>query len=395
MKSLGDKYNESFKNIFRLVDYQKMHFRISKLKVEGNRLYLKTIFFSHKILNTMKKFTLITRFLLVILGFCTISIKAQELESFEEFKKKEKAKFQQFKEEYKRQFEAFKKNEQDWNKEILGVEVETPVSERVEEKDKDFITKPSVPKYVNLSASLDDEIEQIKCKVEKIIIQNSPAAEPMKSPEIKAEPIAKTKPKIQADQEEEKAQKMSNTVNNATREEIKVDLNPTKMENHVASSTTSTIANPVAKTATRINNHKASLIELEKRSIPSSKPILAKYRLSSKFGNRFHPTLYRWRFHGGVDMACPKGTAIHVPADGVIVKSGWNGGYGNYIKIKHGNGYETVYGHLSKVSVKKGQKIKKGDVIGKVGSTGRSTGAHLHYEILKNKKRVNPERFFG
>lgn len=346
----------------------------------------------------MKKFTLTTGFLLVILSFCTIQIKAQEVESFEDFKKKEKAKFQQFKEEYKRQFEAFKKNEQDWNKEILGVDVETPVSERVEEKDKDFITKPSVPKYVNLSASLDDEIEQIKRKVEKITIQDLPEAEPMKSPEIKAELIAETKPKIQADQVEEKAQKMSNPVNVVSREEVKtvqVDLQPTKMGNPSTSAATSTIANPTVKTATSLENHKISLIEVEKRSIPSTKPILAKYRLSSKFGNRFHPTLYRWRFHGGVDMACPKGTEIYTPADGVVVKSGWNGGYGNYIKVKHGNGYETVYGHLSKVSVKKGQKVKKGDVIGKVGSTGRSTGAHLHYEIIKNKKRVNPERFFG
>lgn len=155
----------------------------------------------------MKKIILLTGFLLTILSFCSFQIKAQEVGSFEEFKKKEKAKFQQFKEEYKRQFEAFKKNEQDWNREILGADVETPVSERVEEKDKDLITKPSVPKYVNLIASLDDEIEQIKRKVEKITIQNSPVAEPMKSTEIKAEPIAETKPKIKADQVEEKAQK--------------------------------------------------------------------------------------------------------------------------------------------------------------------------------------------
>jgi len=348
----------------------------------------------------MKKFTLITGILLAFFCLCTFQLKAQEVESFEEFKKKEKAKFQQFKEEYKRQFEAFKKNEQDWNKEILGIDVETPVSERVKEKDKDFITKPSVPKYVNLSASLDDEIEQIKRKVEKITVQDLLEAEPMKSPEIKPEPIADAKPKKQADQLAEKAQKMSNPTNGTSSEEIKtvkVDLNPTKMGNPVASASTNTntIANPGVKTATSIDNHKASLIEVEKRSIPSTKPILAKYRLSSKFGNRFHPTLYRWRFHGGVDMACPKGTEIHIPADGIVVKSGWNGGYGNYIKVKHGNGYETVYGHLSKVSVKKGQKVKKGDVIGKVGSTGRSTGAHLHYEIIKNKKRVNPERFFG
>ncbi len=338
----------------------------------------------------MKKIILLTGFWLTILSFCSIQIKAQEVGSFEEFKKKEKAKFQQFKEEYKRQFEAFKKNEQDWNREILGADVETPVSERVEEKDKDLIAKPSVPKYVNLSASLDDEMEQIKRKVEKISIQDLPAAEPMKSPEIKAEPITETKQKGKADQVVEKAQKMSNPVSNVSKEKIKpvvAEQQAVKMGNPST--------NTAAKTATNLDAHKISLIEIEKRSIPSSKPILAKYRMSSKFGNRFHPTLFRWRFHGGVDMACPKGTEIYIPADGVVVKSGWNGGYGNYIKVKHGNGYETVYGHLSKVSVKKGQKIKKGDVIGKVGSTGRSTGAHLHYEIIKNKKRVNPERFFG
>ncbi|MDQ2180307.1 M23 family metallopeptidase [Marinifilum fragile] len=94
-------------------------------------------------------------------------------------------------------------------------------------------------------------------------------------------------------------------------------------------------------------------------------------------------------------MTCVRGTGVYTPANGIVVKSGWNGGYGNYIKVKHGNGFETVYTHLSKVSVKKGQKVKKGDVIGKVGSTGQSTGSHLHYEILKNKKRVDPQLYFS
>ncbi|MDQ2180304.1 M23 family metallopeptidase [Marinifilum sp. D714] len=359
----------------------------------------------------MRKFILISGLLLVIVSFFALEIKAQELDSFEAYKKAEKARFQKYKEEYKRQFEAFKKNELDWNKEILGIEVETPVSEKVEAKDKDLIAKPPVPSYVNLTASLDDEIKQIKRKVEKIAIEEVPA-EPMKSAEVQTGP--KQEAKVKAEEEQPQAMtnptlaakqsansnQMTNPVANQTAAKAKVNHTPSqKMAdpgvkgkgNEMANSKTST---PAPK-AVAIDSHKASLIEVEKRSIPSTKPIYDKYRLSSKFGNRFHPTLYRWRFHGGVDMACPKGTDIHIPADGVIVKSGWNGGYGNYIKVKHGNGYETIYGHLSKVSVKKGQKVNKGDVIGKVGSTGRSTGPHLHYEIIKNKKRVNPERFFG
>ncbi|PXY00930.1 hypothetical protein DF185_13620 [Marinifilum breve] len=359
----------------------------------------------------MRKYALLLGFLSAILLVNIGQVRAQELDSFEAYKKAEKARFQKYKEEYKRQFEAFKKNELDWNKEILGIEVETPVSEKVEAKDKDLIAKPPVPNYVNLTASLDDEIKQIKRKVEKIKIEEVPA-EAMKSAEVQAEAKQETKaqtvvepPKamsnpILAAKKSANSNQMTNPVSNQTATKAIVNNTPSqKMAdpdvkakgNEMVNSKTSA----TAPKAVALENHKASLIEVEKRSIPSTKPIYDKYRLSSKFGNRFHPTLYRWRFHGGVDMACPKGTKIHVPADGVIVKSGWNGGYGNYIKVKHGNGYETIYGHLSKVSVKKGQKVKKGDVIGKVGSTGRSTGPHLHYEIIKNKKRVNPERFFG
>lgn len=129
-------------------------------------------------------------------------------------------------------------------------------------------------------------------------------------------------------------------------------------------------------------------------SIPHAKPIHDHYRLSSAFGYRFHPTLFRWRMHGGIDMACPKGTPVYLPINGTVLKSGWINGYGNYIKIQHSKGFETVYAHLSKINVKNGQKVEKGSVIGQVGSTGRSTGPHLHYEVLKNHKRLNPEDFF-
>lgn len=304
-----------------------------------------------------------------------ISCEAQELDSFEAYKKAEQERFRKFKERDKKMFEAFKRNELDWNKEILGYEVETPVSDPVMEKDKHTVVKPSIPEYVNLQANLNDEIVQLKRRLKKIKEADTLK---MKSAPQQMNEISH---KMQSAPLPKKAEKMKNAQQTTTQKREKIK--------------TPTPTSTASQNIKLASNYQESLIEVEKRSIPSKKPIYETYRLSSKFGNRFHPTLFRWRFHGGVDMACPKGTDIHVPADGVIVKSGWNGGYGNYIKVKHGNGFETVYGHLSKISVKNGQKVKQGDVIGKVGSTGRSTGSHLHYEIIKNKKRVNPERFFG
>ncbi|MEJ6587942.1 MAG: M23 family metallopeptidase [Pelagibacterales bacterium] len=114
--------------------------------------------------------------------------------------------------------------------------------------------------------------------------------------------------------------------------------------------------------------------------------------LSSGYGMRKHPILGYDRLHQGVDFAAPTGTAIMAAGTGFIEKIGMNGGAGNYIKIKHINGYKTAYGHMNKFAagLKKGSKVTQGQTIGFVGSTGMSTGPHLHYEVIFNNKKINP-----
>ena len=115
-------------------------------------------------------------------------------------------------------------------------------------------------------------------------------------------------------------------------------------------------------------------------------------RLSSSFGMRKHPISGFNKMHKGVDFAAPKGTPIYAGGNGVIEYIGRNGGYGNYIRIRHNNNYKTAYAHLSnfKKGISKGTRVNQGDVIGFVGSTGVSTGPHLHYEIIFNNKQINP-----
>lgn len=125
-------------------------------------------------------------------------------------------------------------------------------------------------------------------------------------------------------------------------------------------------------------------------SIPDMHPVGKQYRISSGFGYRVHPIYKRKSFHSGIDLACPSGTPVFATAQGKITYAGVNGNYGKYIVIEHNNGFKTAYAHLSLVDVKVGRMVKKGEVIGKSGSTGNSTGPHLHYEVVKKKKKVNP-----
>lgn len=113
-------------------------------------------------------------------------------------------------------------------------------------------------------------------------------------------------------------------------------------------------------------------------------------RFSSAFGMRRHPILGYTRMHRGVDIAAPYGTAVYAATDGVVQFAGRSSGYGNFIKINHGGAFGTGYGHLSRILVRGGQSVRKGQVIGAVGNTGLSTGPHLHYELYKNGVAVNP-----
>lgn len=117
-------------------------------------------------------------------------------------------------------------------------------------------------------------------------------------------------------------------------------------------------------------------------------------RLSSGFGFRRHPILGYSALHKGTDFAAPTGTPIMAAGDGVVVKAGYNGGYGNYVRIRHTDGYETAYAHMSRMGrgVRPGVRVRQQQVIGYVGSTGRSTGPHLHYEVLLRGQQMNPMR---
>ncbi len=119
-------------------------------------------------------------------------------------------------------------------------------------------------------------------------------------------------------------------------------------------------------------------------------PISAKFRWSSPYGSRIDPIAGVKSFHTGVDMACPTGTPIYASMSGKVITAGINRVYGNYVIIDHGNGYQTLYAHMSKIIATKGQWVSQGTRIGLVGSTGYSTGPHLHFTVYKNGKLINP-----
>ncbi len=156
----------------------------------------------------------------------------------------------------------------------------------------------------------------------------------------------------------------------------------------------------------RINNQELSYKEIEKMiknkekllaSTPAIQPLSNRdlNRLSSGFGYRIDPVYKTVKFHPGLDFSAPQGTPIYATAEGTVQTAGNLGnGYGNHIVIQHGYSYSTLYGHMSRIKAKRGQRVKRGEVIGYVGSTGKSTGSHLHYEVFKGRKRLDPIYFF-
>tara|TARA_B100001029_G_scaffold41042_1_gene31962 strand:- start:3174 stop:4070 length:897 start_codon:yes stop_codon:yes gene_type:complete len=128
------------------------------------------------------------------------------------------------------------------------------------------------------------------------------------------------------------------------------------------------------------------------RHIPSIAPV--KGYIGSRYGYRTDPIDGKRRMHSGLDFPVNLNTDVVATGDGVVTKAQYDSGWGRYIKIDHGYGYETIYAHLWKINVKKGQKVKRGDKIGKSGNSGRAAGFHLHYEVHKNNKTVDPLRYF-
>ena len=132
-------------------------------------------------------------------------------------------------------------------------------------------------------------------------------------------------------------------------------------------------------------------------SIPAIQPVSNKdlNRIASGFGTRIDPVYKVTKFHAGLDFTAPQGTPIYATADGRVSKTPHEaGGYGNHVIINHGYGYETLYGHMVRIKARPGQSVKRGEIIGWVGSTGKSTGPHCHYEVHKNDNPVDPVYFF-
>lgn len=136
-----------------------------------------------------------------------------------------------------------------------------------------------------------------------------------------------------------------------------------------------------------------NIYRIAAEGVPFANPLKSDYRFTSGFGYRRDPKTGGRRMHNGVDFAASTGTDIFSPADGTVTFAGWQSGYGNYIEIQHDFGIETRYGHLSRIRVKKGQRVSRGQQIGDMGNTGRSTGTHLHYEVRVDDKPVNPMNF--
>lgn len=144
------------------------------------------------------------------------------------------------------------------------------------------------------------------------------------------------------------------------------------------------------------NQIEKKLDMIEKTSNPKFLPTIWAHlgKINNEFGFRRNPFGGRsYEFHSGMDIDGDRGDMIVAPANGVVKTAGWKGGYGKFIEIDHGNGLLTRYGHLSRLNVSEGDTIQRGQLIGLVGSTGRSTGPHLHYELRLGEKAVNPRRF--
>lgn len=157
------------------------------------------------------------------------------------------------------------------------------------------------------------------------------------------------------------------------------------------------VGGPLAKADPRFKElflswQRLDLLEKAMASIPSLKPVKA-YIYTSGFGIRLDPFTGETALHAGVDMSGPVGEPIYAAGDGTVQSAGWNGAYGNMIDLAHGQGIETRYGHMSRVAVKPGARVRKGDLIGYMGSTGRSTGSHLHFEVRIDGRAVNPMPF--
>ncbi len=268
------------------------------------------------------------------LSLLASNIGAQSLKEYQQQQNKE---FKKFKTDLEQEYKDWLKHETEWDKITL-------------EEDDEGEREPEVKPEEKVKAKPEDDSEHKPLKTDK-----SPGKEPEKAkkPDVTGKRVPVPEPKVK---------------------EKPVEQSKFKTDKKPEDETSARSAGP--------------------RLIPSIKPITRKpCRMSSKFGYRNHPIHKKRTMHKGIDFASPKGTPILATADGKVLRAGVAGGYGNFILLRHAKGYKTAYAHMNELKVKNNQKVKRGDEIGTVGSSGRSTGTHLHYEVIKGKKKVNPAKF--
>ena len=210
-------------------------------------------------------------------------------------------------------------------------------------------------------------------------------------PQEIAGPLARAEDKLAAE-ERAAAAELEQRYRVAARELKKLGISPSRLGGVGGPFEPATKADPTFKA---LFNSWKKLDRLQDSAIavPADKPVKTA-AFTSSFGVRSDPFKGGAAMHAGIDLAGPVGTPIYATADGTVTTAGYNnGGYGNLIKLDHGRGIETRYGHLSSIAVRPGQRIKRGDMIGRMGSTGRSTGSHLHYEVRIDGRAVNPIPF--
>jgi len=155
--------------------------------------------------------------------------------------------------------------------------------------------------------------------------------------------------------------------------------------------------NNFERALTRVNIARGEAEQLSRTlvSVPVRMPVIGEIDLTSPFGVRMDPFLHIAAMHTGIDFRGDVGDPIRATAAGTVTAAGWSGGYGKLVEIDHGNGLATRYGHLSQIDVDVGDKVRIGQIIGRLGSTGRSTGPHLHYETRLDGEAVDPQKFLN
>lgn len=227
---------------------------------------------------------------------------------------------------------------------------------------------------------LSDSVEQIQMKMAELEKRDNSVYRSI----FEASPIPDSARATFLEKQKEIAKVESMSGNELVRSVRQTLLN---LKNRMAAQQTS--YNQIA----HLINNKEKLLAATPAIQPVSNKDLS--RIASGFGYRIDPIYKTVKMHAGLDFTAPQGTAIYATADGVIKTAGNTGnGYGNHVVINHGYGYETLYGHMYRIKARAGQRVQRGDLIGYVGSTGKSTGPHCHYEVHKNGQKLDPAYFF-